>query len=120
MKNLCPKGRNCNFLHIFKNPRNQFPINNALRKSALATAVVGANGIESRYLNIISMSILSHIYSETNQKLQTVGMRMLTVNAEIGDGRRARTERLQRRRHQRTRHRQPEVDIEVRAGIRSG
>jgi hypothetical protein len=20
----CPKGRNCNFLHVFKNPRNEF------------------------------------------------------------------------------------------------
>ncbi|KAG4065396.1 hypothetical protein HA402_002794 [Bradysia odoriphaga] len=24
--NKCPKGRNCNFLHLFKNPRNKYPL----------------------------------------------------------------------------------------------
>lgn len=43
--------------------------------------------------------------------MQTVGMTMLTVNAEIGDGQKARTERLVQRRHQNLRY--PQLDIEV-------
>lgn len=30
MKNTCRKGRECSFLHIFKNPRDQYSVNRTL------------------------------------------------------------------------------------------
>lgn len=32
--NKCPKGRNCNFLHLFKNPRNKYPLFDKHRSQA--------------------------------------------------------------------------------------
>lgn len=32
--NKCPKGRTCNFLHLFKNPRNKYPLFDKHRGSA--------------------------------------------------------------------------------------
>lgn len=32
--NKCPKGRSCNFLHIFKNPRNKYPLFDKQRSSS--------------------------------------------------------------------------------------
>lgn len=34
LKNKCRKGKNCNFLHIFKNPSDLFSIERTLRESS--------------------------------------------------------------------------------------
>lgn len=37
LRNQCPKGRNCSFLHIFRNPFGQYSIHRTLWLSANAT-----------------------------------------------------------------------------------
>ncbi|CAG2249895.1 ZRSR [Mytilus edulis] len=73
----CPKGRNCNFLHVFKNPRNEFweydkPQNNSYNRSIRSQRSSRSNRSRSR--SPYKRSHDRHSYSRDRFKM-TIGHR---------------------------------------------
>lgn len=102
LKNNCRKGRNCNFLHIFKNPSDLFSIERTLREppSVMNSQRNQMAQNEAKDEYVIKPHFVNYNFSHllcvrlVFFSIRVVGASMVKEINGIGDGQRVHSKRL--------------------------